>query len=522
MNPGATTAGQEVLEYRDRRAPVEPVARAAAPHGKASHLIPLSQPGAGEQYAFTVDLDRCSGCKACVSACHSLNGLDDEETWRDVGLLIGLMETPDEPARPLLQTVTTACHHCLDPACANGCPVLAYEKDPVTGIVRHLDDQCIGCQYCVLKCPYDVPKFSSRRGIVRKCDMCQHRLAAGEAPACVQSCPHEAIRIDVVNAAELKAARAGGDEAMVPGAFPSDYTLPSTRYLSAGPLPASLQPANADSVRVEHAHAPLVWMLVLTQAGAGWHVLNALLTFRLGEGTGQGLGWAGWGMVVTGLLVGFAHLGRPLKAWRAFLGWRRSWMSREIILFGLYAQLATALLLRPGSRWLAGFTALVGVLAVIASAMIYIDTRRPAWAPSIVFPRFAGTMLTAGLGGGLVWSAVHAPRSATTWACGTLAALALVTWVEWHPLHRASRQEGDPLRGVIGRWRGPLRWLGWTRIGWLAVSGWMLVAASLVPGWMGPYGLAAVWAALIGGCIMERYGFFMACPSPRMPGGVEA
>ena len=42
--------------------------------------------------------------------------------------------------------------------CLNGCPVLAYEKDPVTGIVRHLDDQCIGCQYCMLKCPYDVPQ----------------------------------------------------------------------------------------------------------------------------------------------------------------------------------------------------------------------------------------------------------------------------------------------------------------------------------------------------------------------------
>ena len=50
--------------------------------------------------------------------------------------------------------------------------MLAYEKDAETGIVRHLDDQCIGCQYCVLKCPYDVPKYSKKRGIVRKCDMC--------------------------------------------------------------------------------------------------------------------------------------------------------------------------------------------------------------------------------------------------------------------------------------------------------------------------------------------------------------
>ena len=57
---------------------------------------------------------------------------------------------------------------------------MAYDKDPETGIVRHLDDQCIGCQYCVLKCPYDVPKYSERLGIVRKCDMCVGRLRAGE------------------------------------------------------------------------------------------------------------------------------------------------------------------------------------------------------------------------------------------------------------------------------------------------------------------------------------------------------
>ena len=112
-------------------------------------LLPLSQPRAGEQYAFEVDLDKCSGCKACVVACHNLNGLEENESWRSVGLLVNA-----ENSAPFQQTVTTACHHCVDPGCLNGCPVLAYEKDPITGIVRHLDDQCIGCQYCVLKCPY--------------------------------------------------------------------------------------------------------------------------------------------------------------------------------------------------------------------------------------------------------------------------------------------------------------------------------------------------------------------------------
>ena len=129
-------------------------------------FIPLTKPAPGTQYAFAVDLDACTGCKACVNACHSLNGLDEGEIWRTVGVLVG--GTPDQPYQ---QTITTACHHCAQPACLLGCPVAAYEKDATTGIVRHLDDQCIGCQYCILKCPYDVPKYSTARGIVRKCDM---------------------------------------------------------------------------------------------------------------------------------------------------------------------------------------------------------------------------------------------------------------------------------------------------------------------------------------------------------------
>src|SRR5687768_7710303 len=88
-----------------------------------SRLIPLTRPEPGQQYSFEVDLDACSGCKACVTACHSMNGLDESETWRSVGVLVG-----GTSSLPVIQHVTSACHHCLEPACADGCPVLAYEK----------------------------------------------------------------------------------------------------------------------------------------------------------------------------------------------------------------------------------------------------------------------------------------------------------------------------------------------------------------------------------------------------------
>ena len=156
-------------------------------------------------------------------ACHSANGLDDGESWRVVGLLHG-----GDEAAPWQQTVTTACHHCVDPACMAGCPVEAYEKDPITGIVSHLDDQCIGCRYCTLMCPYDVPKWSPSRGIVRKCDMCRPRLAAGEAPACVAACPNEAIRITVVAQETVIADNETGR--FLPGAPDPAITQPTTTY----------------------------------------------------------------------------------------------------------------------------------------------------------------------------------------------------------------------------------------------------------------------------------------------------
>jgi formate dehydrogenase iron-sulfur subunit len=465
-------------------------------------LIPLGKPRPGEQYAFAVDLDACTACKACVSACHSLNGLDDDEVWRTVGLIHS--DAPDEPYQ---QNVTTACHHCADPACANGCPVLAYEKDAETGIVRHLDDQCIGCQYCVLKCPYDVPKYSKKRGIVRKCDMCQSRLAVGEAPACVQACPNEAIRIEIIRPAEST-----GEAPLVPGAFYSSYTRPTTSYRSSRTRPLSTHAADAKSLRLEDSHLPLVAMLVLTQMAAGLHAT----IFFVGE-SARAFAVAAFVVLQLGLGVSVLHLGKPLKAWRAFLGLRKSWMSREIVVFGMYAGAAFGTMLL-GWRILAFTSLALGLLGVFCSAMIYVDTRRPFWSAGLTMPNFFGTTFLLGAtAGGALLACLHSPHAAAFVIAATAVRTVLFIWDNL-TFFRALRDEASPTHRSALTTSRLLRWLPVTRSWLFGIS----TAASLAA-IFGVAGLTPFWAVLalvstLSSQFLERYHFFRAVVAPRMPG----
>jgi formate dehydrogenase iron-sulfur subunit len=491
----------------------------------ASHyrsLLPATPPARGEQYAFEVDLDKCSGCKACVTACHSLNGLDDNETWRDVGLLLS-----DDWRRPFQQTITTACHHCADPGCANGCPVLAYDKDPLTGIVRHLDDQCIGCQYCVMKCPYEVPKYSAARGIVRKCDMCHSRLAVGEAPACVQACPTKAIRITLIETEVVESQfRNSGTTTFLPSAPNPAITLPTTRYVSKRPLPATLLAGDQARVAPADSHLPLVFMLVLTQLSVGASIAATFVEP------------AKWLVLVSAtvgaLALGIAslHLGKPLNAWRAFLGWRKSWFSREVIVFGAFVPLAAV---HAGAFWfkpmaafqptLAVATALAGLLGVICSAMIYVDTRREFWSAAQTFGKFLGTMLL--LGAAITFVSCFLTSAARPPALTALAVfLFVVTIAKLAFEHRIFRHLVDeetpaltPLNKSARLIEGQLGLVARTRVACAVLGGLLLPLLLLLNG--GGFALAVLVLCVMGE-LLERYLFFTAVAPVTMPGGVVA
>jgi Fe-S-cluster-containing dehydrogenase component/DMSO reductase anchor subunit len=509
-------------------------------------LLPASPPSPGQQFAFQVDLDKCSGCKACVVACHTLNGLEEDESWRKVGTVtIGEAATD---TLPTIQHVTTACHHCEDPGCLNGCPVKAYDKDPVTGIVRHLDDQCIGCKYCTMMCPYEVPKYSDRLGIVRKCDMCHQRLSVGEAPACVQACPNEAIAITVVEQGMTFTT----DERIASGAPLSSITKPSTQYIS-GKIEkiASAVPQDARVDQVAESHWPLAVMLVATQASVGIIVAERLWSTALvfaGEETSimatrisatAALLIAGLGMNIAPL-----HLGQPLRAWRVFLGLRTSWLSREAVILGKYVGILTAAV---GLLWMPSFseyvpelvqawtpdwaakTALglaipIGIAGLYSSAMIYIVTQRRIWRHSRTFIRFFGTSVIVGLSGvaGIVAFAGYGKSAAIMGMISVMFAVTKLVWEYQVHLGSAVASSADGFdrrshRLVKNRLAGlvKVRTISGT-VGIIV----LLLAATIAPASSSLSGVAAIFAATVflASELAERWLYFASVVYDRMPG----
>ena len=463
-------------------------------------LLPLTAPGPGQQYGFEVDLDACTGCKACVAGCHSLNGLDDGESWRSVTLLRG-----GTTAQPIQQTVTGACHHCVEPACLNGCPVDAYEKDPTTGIVAHLDDQCIGCSYCTLTCPYEVPVLNQARGIVRKCDLCTGRLAEGEAPACVQACPNGAISIALVDTA---AAHAAAGSPVVPGAPPSSITVPTTVYRTtrAAALETAARTAPAGPA---HAHPPLAVMLVLTQLSVGAFVLDlvrALLTDRASVASFDAVVAVAVGTLALGASV--FHLGRPRYAYRAVIGLRHSWLSREVVAFGAFTGLAAlyagvlALRLPFGGTALGVAAAAAGLAGVACSVMVYAVTRRPSWRLPSVAVRFGLTTAAGGVAT-VLWASTVSGRDTSRTLPVLLVALMAMKLAFDAPLGRAI---------------AVLRRTATKRFAAGAVGGVVLplvVVASGGQGWLGMVAATGSVAGVVAGELLERSLFFTTAAPPR-------
>ncbi len=151
--------------------------------------------------AILIDTTSCIGCRACQVACKSWHNLPGErsefsDTWSNPRYLdsnnytrIIFREVAGPGGQVNWHFISRRCMHCNDPACASVCPVGALKK-LANGPVVYDDERCIGCRYCMMACPFQIPKFqwSSAVPLIRKCDFCADRLAMSLAPACSTSC----------------------------------------------------------------------------------------------------------------------------------------------------------------------------------------------------------------------------------------------------------------------------------------------------------------------------------------------
>lgn len=154
-----------------------------------------------EFYGVLVDLTRCVGCQTCTETCAEtwglpepdLDAIDEAEVPRNTTdkqwTLVNKFEIEDEEI-----FVKKQCMHCNQPACAAACPTKAMLKTE-EGPVIWRSDKCMGCRFCMVSCPFEMPKFEYDSNIpkIQKCRMCFERLQEGEQPACVEECPEEAL-----------------------------------------------------------------------------------------------------------------------------------------------------------------------------------------------------------------------------------------------------------------------------------------------------------------------------------------
>ncbi|GLU33497.1 formate dehydrogenase subunit beta [Trinickia caryophylli] len=155
--------------------------------------------------AKLIDVTKCIGCKACQAACMEWNDLRDE-----IGTNQGVYDNPadltehswtvmrfaeyENPSGNLEWLIRKdGCMHCEDPGCLKACPAPGAIVQYTNGIVDFHEENCIGCGYCVTGCPFDIPRISKKDHRAYKCTLCSDRVAVGQEPACVKTCPTGAI-----------------------------------------------------------------------------------------------------------------------------------------------------------------------------------------------------------------------------------------------------------------------------------------------------------------------------------------
>jgi formate dehydrogenase iron-sulfur subunit len=149
-------------------------------------------------FAILTDTTRCTGCERCVDACVEVNRLDEDVRyrWRQPDGLSGHRYCSVVQI-DAYHWVRKQCRHCLEPACVAACPVGALHRTE-DGPIVYDRDICMGCRYCMMACPYQIPRYMWEQTVpyISKCTMCWEAMRRGEIeqPACTEACPEQATQ----------------------------------------------------------------------------------------------------------------------------------------------------------------------------------------------------------------------------------------------------------------------------------------------------------------------------------------
>jgi Fe-S-cluster-containing dehydrogenase component/DMSO reductase anchor subunit len=312
---------------------------------------------------FVFDAALCVNCMACSAACMLENGLQ-QGTRR--------LYSWNESAVPLMAVISLsmACNHCLEPACAEGCPAKAYTVED-NGMVIHHAERCIGCRYCTWRCPYDAPQVNQARGYIEKCHFCADRATEGIEPACVTACPTGALKLT-----EMEHFDDNGPEWFPDtGIGPSVILKGADSYLKPV-IEGDEQPEEAlDEIpvikkvtdRLAKEWSLLVFSLLVISATA------ILIVTALTEAAETGI--MPFLLMAGALVTSVLHLGVPIKAWRSVINISSSPLSREIMMVLILAIITLLNWLMPGEIP-SVLPALAGLLALVTIDMVFFAADR--------------------------------------------------------------------------------------------------------------------------------------------------
>jgi Fe-S-cluster-containing dehydrogenase component/DMSO reductase anchor subunit len=309
--------------------------------------------------AFTFNQDKCVNCGACSAACLLYNEWDVKP--RNVYAYNDQM-LHDLP----LVNISLACNHCEKPACLEGCPSGAFYRNDLTSAVILNEERCLGCRYCQWNCPYDAPKYSNKKRIIEKCDLC---LKTDDQPACAFACPTGALSYKDISAdMSLNA----------PVWFPSQKLMPALAFTGEGyPKPLKIIPSErfAENEPSRSAGSPVEWSLVIFS----FLVMISVSIFSASLLNGLYPGKLFFSLLVAAGATSLFHLGKPLRAWRALSNPSASPLSREIYAFLLFSIIsAAAVILRSPGLLLAGTISGL-ILAIIIDSVYFVPDKKAVY-----------------------------------------------------------------------------------------------------------------------------------------------